>query len=250
MTEAPARARAARFAFFPLGDRALVIELPGRLGEASAALARRLAEAVEAARIPGVREAVSAFSSVAVYYDPVLVKASVDPDASGTGPYELLQSWLRPVLEAAGEEAAPAGALLEVPVCYGGEYGEDLGLLALTHELSPARVVELHTRPVYYVGMLGFMPGFPYLVGLDEHLVTPRRATPRPNVPRGSVAIGGEHTGIYPLDSPGGWHVIGRTPLRLFDLVRQPPSLLQAGDRVRFVSITPERYLQLLTGAA
>jgi len=232
--------------FFPLGDRALVMELASRPSEASAAHARRIAEAVSAARIPGLHEAVSAFSSVSVYYDPAALKAGAEPEESNLGPYALLQARLQGVLDTLDDKEAAPGTLLEVPVCYGGDYGEDLGVLALAHELAPAAVVELHTRPVYYVGMLGFMPGFPYLVGLDERLVTPRRATPRPRVARGSVAIGGEHTGIYPLDSPGGWHVIGRTPLSLFDLGRTPPSLLQAGDRVRFVSITPERYEQLL----
>jgi len=248
MTDPVSRPRTARSAFFPLGDRALVIEFAGRVSESSAAAARRLADAIEAAHIPGVREAVSAFSSVTVHYDPALVKAAAAPDETGANPYTLLQARLEAVLEAVGEEQAAPGNLLEVPVCYGGDYGEDLGVLALAHELAPSKVVELHSRPVYYVGMLGFMPGFPYLVGLDERLVTPRRATPRASVPRGSVAIGGEHTGIYPLASPGGWHVIGRTPLTLFDLQRDPPSLLQAGDRVRFVPITPERYEQLLAG--
>ena len=132
--------------------------------------------------------------------------------------------------------------LLEIPVCYGGEFGEDLEELARRHDMTADRVVELHTAATYFVGMLGFAPGFPYLAGLDRRLVTARRSTPRARVPRGSVAIGGEHTGIYPLDSPGGWHVIGRTPLTLFDLDRDPPSLLQAGDKVRFVAIAPEAF--------
>jgi len=250
MTDSSSRSRAARFAFFPMGDRALVVELAARVSESVAAQARRLADGVEAAPIPGVREAVSAFSSITVHYEPVRVKDAAAPDQTAVGSYELLQARLQAVLEAAGEEEVVPGTLVEVPVCYGGEYGEDLGVLALAHEMAPSKFVELHTRPVYYVGMIGFMPGFPYLAGLDARLITPRRATPRSSVPRGSVAIGGEHTGIYPLDSPGGWHVIGRTPLSLFDLHRDPPSLLQAGDRVRFVAITPERYEQVLAGAA
>jgi inhibitor of KinA len=95
--------------------------------------------------------------------------------------------------------------------------------------------------------MLGFAPGFPYLAGLDPRLVTPRRSTPRPRVPRGSVAIGGEHTGVYPVESPGGWHLIGRTPITLFDVSRDPPSLLQAGDQVRFVAIPPEEFARIET---
>jgi inhibitor of KinA len=137
--------------------------------------------------------------------------------------------------------------LVEIPVCYGGEYGEDLEPLAREHGIPPSQVVELHTGPTYFVGMLGFAPGFPYLAGLDPRLVTPRRSTPRPRVPRGSVAIGGEHTGVYPVESPGGWHLIGRTPITLFDVSRDPPSLLQAGDQVRFVAIPPEEFARIET---
>lgn len=246
MTDPAPRSRNPRFAFFPLGDRALVIELGARVSEALAAQARRLSERLVRAQVPGVREVIPAFSSITVHYEPLRIKQTADLEGVESAPFELLQVRLQALLEADQEDAGAGGTLLEVPVCYGGDYGEDLDVLALAHEMAPSKVVELHTHPIYYVGMLGFMPGFPYLVGLDARLVTPRRATPRPQVARGSVAIGGEHTGVYPLDSPGGWHVIGRTPLSLFDPRREPPSLLQAGDRVRFVAISPERYQQLL----
>ena len=219
----------------PLGDRALVIEVADAVSEAAIDRARQLAERIRRARLPGVREVVPAFCSLTVHYDATGLRGAATP-------FETLRAQLTTLLTAAGEAAPKPGRTLEIPVCYGGDYGEDLAALALAHEMAPSRLIALHTTPIYFVGMLGFAPGFPYLVGLDERLITPRRASPRPRVPAGSVAIGGEHTGIYPLESPGGWHLIGRTPLNLFRVERDPPSLLQAGDRVRLVPIAPEEF--------
>lgn len=139
-------------------------------------------------------------------------------------------------------EPSAADRIVHIPLCYGGEYGPDLSGLAFYHGLSEAEVIDLHTSRDYPVYMIGFAPGFPYLGGLDERLATPRRSVPRIQIPAGSVAIGGAQTGIYPLMTPGGWHVIGRTPLALFRPDADPPSLLQAGDIVRFVPIAPDEY--------
>ncbi len=135
----------------------------------------------------------------------------------------------------------PAGTV-EIPVCYGGALGEDLETLARSRGLSAEAVVAIHSGVTYHVHMLGFVPGFAYLGGLDERLATPRRATPRPRVPAGSVAIADGQTAIYPLETPGGWHLIGRTPLQLFRADASPPSLLNAGDTVRFVPISTEQF--------
>jgi KipI family sensor histidine kinase inhibitor len=136
------------------------------------------------------------------------------------------------------DDEAPAMArLVEIPVCYGGDFGPDLDALADHARLGAEEVVERHAGAMYTVAMLGFAPGFPYLFGLDPALHMPRRASPRTRVPAGSVAIGGAQTGIYPSELPGGWQLIGRTPLVLFDADRDPPSLLMPGDRVRFVAI-------------
>jgi inhibitor of KinA len=232
-----------RLDILPLGDRAAVIDVADRVGESVTARVRALFELLHAARLPGVREVVPSFCSVTLHYDPRLLwELSAVEQREASIPFELLRARVARVLEHFEPADAIEGRLLEIPVCYGGDYGEDLGTLALAHELAPSKLVELHAAPVYFVGMLGFMPGFPYLCGLDERLVTPRRATPRPRVPAGSVAIGGEHTGIYPLQAPGGWHLIGRTPIPLFDPADEPPSLLLAGDRVRFVPISPQEF--------
>jgi inhibitor of KinA len=225
-----------RYSIQPLGDRALVIELAAAIDAEAAARARWLGDCVLAAGLPGVRDVVPAFCSLTVHYDPMQF-ASADGS-----PVEGIRRAIEAVLSEVPEPTEVPERSIEIPVCYGGRFGEDLEELARQHEMTPERVVELHAAASYFVGMLGFAPGFPYLAGLDRRLVTARRSTPRTRVPRGSVAIGGEHTGIYPLDSPGGWHIIGRTPLTLFDLDRDPPSLLQAGDKVRFVAILPEAF--------
>ena len=138
--------------------------------------------------------------------------------------------------------AAVPGRTLEIPVCYGGEYGPDLADVAEYHGISQAQVVEMHASPVYPVAFIGFAPGFPYLFGLPAALATPRLSTPRQRVPAGSVGIGGPQTGIYPNDSPAGWRIIGRTSLKLFDYTRDPSALCAAGDTVRFAPITAEEF--------
>ncbi len=231
-----------QYSIQPLGDRALVIELGSAVSAAVSARVRWFCERVLAAGLPGVRDVVPAFCSLTVHYDP-LQFARADGSA-----FDAARGAVAALLAEAPEPAEALARLIEIPVCYGGEYGEDLEPLAREHGITPAQVVELHTASTYFVGMLGFAPGFPYLAGLDARLVTPRRSTPRPRVPRGSVAIGGEHTGVYPVDSPGGWHLIGRTPITLFDVNRDPPSLLQAGDEVRFVAIPSEDFVRIEAG--
>jgi len=153
-----------------------------------------------------------------------------DPQQSAPDAIERLQRWWEEseVLEATSR-------LVEIPVIYGGDGGPDLQLVADCAGLTPQQVVELHSSIDYVVYFIGFQPGFPYLGGLDSCLHTPRRAEPRLSVPAGSVGIGGSQTGIYPHATPGGWQLLGRTPVALFDPQQQPPTLLRPGDSVRFV---------------
>jgi inhibitor of KinA len=144
-----------------------------------------------------------------------------------------------------GNEEPPAPRLVEIPVCYGGVYGPDLEAVARHTGLPPQELIRRHAAGSYRVYMLGFAPGFAYLGGMDEQLATPRKAEPRTAIPAGSVGIAGGQTGVYPLETPGGWQLIGRTPLPLFDAQRNPPSLLQMGNRVRFVPIDEATYLKL-----
>jgi len=166
-----------------------------------------------------------------VYYDPLAFAGARD------GPFAGAAAALNDTLRELDVRTAPPGPLIEVPVRYGGTDGPDLAEVAQHAGLTPEEVVRVHAGAEYSVYMVGFSPGFPYLGGLPAQLAMPRRDSPRLAVPAGSVGIGGKQTGIYPIESPGGWRIIGRTSLQLFQPERDPPTLLQLGDRVRFVPI-------------
>ncbi len=210
----------------PLGDAALLIRVGDSLGSILTT-ARKL----EAAHIRGVVDIAPAFASVAVFF------ASPEKLARGTN---TVHSILRGRNPKRRTERKPR--LLEIPVCYEAAYGLDLAAVAQVSQLSSREIALRHAAASYRVRCVGFSPGFPYLAGLPKILATPRRASPRVTIPAGSVAIGGAQTGIYPLPSPGGWNIIGRTPLRLFDAAREPAALCATDDRVRFVAITAEEF--------
>lgn len=227
------------FRILPMGDRALVIEYGDR---SSPELSARIAAAARQLRgspPPGVLDLVPAYTTLTLHFDPAAI-------GGGDNPFEALAEQVGAWLNQEPGTATPPSRLVEIPVCYGGAYGEDLEALARQHDLSTAEVIAIHSGAEYTVHMLGFVPGFAYLGGLDPRLVTARRDTPRPRVPAGTLGIGGEHTGIYPLDVPGGWQLIGRTPLRLFTPQHDPPCLLNAGDRVRFLPISPAQFANLV----
>jgi len=216
-----------------MGDTAYLIELDGALDAALLARVRGLAAALRADTLKGVVEIVPAFGSVGVIYEPERV-----PTPQGELPWRVVREWLERHL-AAKSTATKARKPREhvVPVCYGGEYGPDLEAVAKAAKLDVEAVVKLHAGAVYEVAALGFAPGFPYLLGLPKALEMPRRSTPRTQVAAGSVGIGGRQTGIYPRATPGGWQVIGRTGLTLFDPLAAEPVLMAAGDRVRLLAV-------------
>jgi KipI family sensor histidine kinase inhibitor len=221
--------------FAPLGDRALLVEVGETVDQAVTARLRELAGRIAANNLAGVTDIVPSFCSIALHYEPMTVHDSAD----GRTPYDALVERLQLLLADVEERAPREGRLFEIPVVYGGELGEDLLSLAQSRGLTPEEASEIHSAPVYTVYMLGFAPGFAYMGPVDARLQEPRRSAPRAKVAAGSVALANEYTGIYPMDLPGGWHVIGRTPWRFFDAQRDPPALLAAGDRVRFVPISP-----------
>jgi KipI family sensor histidine kinase inhibitor len=228
----------------PLGDCAVLVRLGDSIDKEINRAALALGDALAAAGLPGIRDIAPAYASVCLRYD---VDAWVDP-AGTRGAYECIAARLQTLLDVATRETAPAPAPrppLEIPVCYGGEFGPDLDSIAQHAGLDPREVVERHARADYRVAMLGFMPGFPYLLGLDPSLNAPRRASPRTRVPAGSVAIGGAQTGIYPRELPGGWQLIGRTPFVLFDPARAQPTLLQPGQHVRFRAVAADEFAAL-----
>ena len=228
----------------PLGDRALLIQLGSTIDDATHRRVRAVCARLAARPVPGTMELVPAFASVAVHYEP----AGVPNDGRGReqrSPYERFADRVRAVLGHLEEDALPAPRTVEIPVRYGGEGGPDLDAVAAAHGLSAEDVVRLHTAATYRVYMLGFAPGFAYLGGLPDAIATPRRPEPRTAVPAGSVGIGGSQTGIYPLVSPGGWQLIGRTALPLFDARRTPPALLAIGDVVRFRALALDESVDL-----
>ena len=206
----------------PLGDRALLVTLGDRIDSRLHAVVLGLERTLRGAPVPGVLELVPAYASLTVHFDPF----ATEP--------ERLERWIRETLGrvGAGGEAAPPGRLHSIPVRYD---GPDLDEVARRTGLPVSEVIARHTAREYRVYLLGFVPGWAYLGDLDPALVLPRRAEPRTRVPAGSVAIAGEQTGIYPCVTPGGWHLIGSTTVRLFDPALTPPALLAVGDRVRFV---------------
>jgi inhibitor of KinA len=211
-----------------MGDRALLVELGDQIDPSINEKVRELFLKLDRRPIEGVVELVPSYRSLMVVYYP-LRKA-----------FDQLRGEILELHQATDPSLVPEPKTLSVPVVYGGEYGPDLEWVAGFHKISPEQVITLHTGTIYRVYMIGFTPGYPYLGELPEALATPRRETPRTVVPQGSVAIAQRQTGIYPVQSPGGWHILGWTPIRLFDASQWPPTPLEMGDRVRFFPIHKE----------
>lgn len=215
------------------GDQNMVVEFGDGVDIALNRKVHNMVSAIRQAGFDGVRELIPTYRSILVYYDPSIIS------------FRGLRDKLEALENRLDCSSLPSAREVEIPVLFGcGEpYESDIEFVAQCNKLGSAQeVIDIFTSAAYVVYMIGFLPGFPYLGGMPKRLATPRLDRPRINIPAGSVGIAGEQTGIYPCDSPGGWRCIGRTALKLFEPSWQPPSLLQAGDRVRFVSISPEQY--------
>jgi inhibitor of KinA len=222
-----------------IGDTHLRVTLASDISLASHARVRAAYQQLLGARVPGLLEITPAFASLFLRFDA----AELDPHRAAAHVREMLSG-------ASTTAATQALRISAIPVCYEGEYAPDLADVAAMCSLRASEVVEMHAAAEYLVYFLGFMPGFPYLGGLPARLNVPRLPAPRARVPAGSVAIAGDQAGIYPHATPGGWRIIGRTPLRLFDATRPTPALLAMGEGVRFVPIDAERFRSLEGGAA
>jgi len=210
-----------------LGDSALIINLADEISDSSRLLARVLsaAKTIEGAKLPGVVDVTSSYESVAVFFD----LTQVEPD---------IEDKIRALIASAGVRVSGKKRRVKIPVCYDEEFALDLERVANHTSLTPDAIVALHSSVEYTVACIGFMPGFPFLAGLPRQLRVPRLESPRTKVSAGSVAIANAQAGVYPLESPGGWNVLGRTPLPLFRVNESPPTLLRPGDQVRFRRIT------------
>ncbi len=214
----------ARAGIVPLGDSAVLVRFGDEIDPAIQLRVQALDALLSSNSLPGLVETVPAYATLLVCYDPLLLT------------YTRVVQWIDSLLERVETSAVRKPRRFEVPVRYGGQDGPDLGFVAAYHHLTFQEVVRIHTSRVYMIYMMGFTPGFPYMGGLDPAIITPRLATPRTRVPAGTVAIAGAQTGIYPLDSPGGWRMIGRTSLKLFDPQAAWPFLFSPGDEVAFVA--------------
>lgn len=217
----------------PAGDLALNVEFAEAIHPSINAQIRTFTAALEAAHVPGVVECVPTYRSVTVHYRPEIVR------------YGALAARLTELLETLSADAAASAEVIEIPVLYGGEMGPDLPFVAQHSGLSEDEVIRIHSAPEYLVYMLGFTPGFPYLGGMDERIAAPRLEKPRTRIPAGSVGIAGSQTGAYPLDTPGGWQLIGRTPVSLYDPKREQPILLRAGQYVKFTPIDETQFARI-----
>ena len=234
----------------PLGDSALVVRVREQFEDAPEETldeVLRVFQLLQRAAIPGIVELAPAYTSVAVFFDPAVVLKS---SGAAEKVFDELATRIRSAISAVSPRrlrrtTASAPRIIEIPVCYDAEFGFDLDRVAEHTRLSAREIVDVHSACEYRVACIGFLPGFTFLAGLPKNLATPRRDVPRKEIPRGSVGIGGAQTGIYPLRSPGGWNLIGRTPLKLFDPIKNPPTFLCPGDRVRFRAITRRDFEEL-----
>lgn len=215
------------------GDSALLIEFGKDINPETNRKITALVQLMREQHIEGIVDVIPAFCSLLINYDPRVLS------------YEELKERMEHLLKMETKTEATRKRIFEIPVCYGGEYGPDIENIAEHAGLSVEEVIKIHSSKDYLIYMLGFLPGFTYLGGLDERIHTPRLASPRLKIRAGSVGIGGSQTGIYPLDSPGGWQLMGMTPVRTYDSERQTPILVEAGDYIRFIPIDEEEFLRI-----
>lgn len=222
-----------RARILPAGDQALLIEFGEEINPTTNRRVQAFTQRAKQHRIMGIGEFVPSYCTVLIYYDPFLLS------------FSQVASWSEEHLSAGPAEMESSPEIKEVPVLYGGPYGPDISFVAEHNGISVEEVIRLHTSQTYLVYVVGFSPGFTAMGIVPQKIQAPRLPSPRTKVAAGSVGIGGLQTGIYPVESPGGWRLIGRTPLRLFDLNCTPPSHFQAGDYARFYSICEEDFLEL-----
>ena len=225
-----------------LGDSALVIQL----GEGISSLIHNkiinIVDSLEADPFEGFIEAIPGYNNVTVFYDPVIVHLNNSQNMQPS-PFKIVSDFMMFYIERSNKMIETEKRLVEIPVSYGEELGPDLEYVAMFNNITPEMVIKLHAQKDYLIYMIGFAPGFPHLGNIDKKITTPRKEKPRPRVSAGSVGIAGKQTGIYSLESPGGWQVIGQTPVNLFNPKSAPPTLLKPGDKIRFIPITKDEFI-------
>jgi inhibitor of KinA len=222
-----------------LSERSILVYFGDAINEETHEKIQLAVQHLTEQQIEGITEIVCGYTNICVHYEPLIIKKSVQGFV-GNSISEKVITFLQHTLQGDHSFSSEERRIVEIPVIYGGESGPDLAYVAERNNLTPQEVIDIHTGGDYLVYMLGFAPGFPFLGGLDPRIATPRRQTPRLKIEAGSVGIAGEQTGVYPLATPGGWQIIGRTAVDLFLPNETPPTYLRAGDRIRFVAVKEE----------
>lgn len=234
------------YSVFPLGDAGLIIDFGNVIDEETSQKVLHLFHALKNSRHPCITDVVPAYSSLTVYYDVLSV---CQKKSNETTAFETMAELIENISEKNDHAPQQQARLIEVPVCYASKFSTDIEYIAQQKKIDVDEIIRLHTSKTYRVYMIGFLPGFAYMGQVDERIVVPRKPEPQ-NVVAGTVGIAGVQTGIYPLDCPGGWQVIGRTPLQLFDKDKEQPVLFQPGDEIKFYSITEDEFAQYQTGCS
>lgn len=220
--------------FIPAGDKSLVMEFGNSISPEINTKIRSMVTAIDESEFHGIEEVIPTYRSILIIYNPLIID------------YQDIIDKLKKMETHLNDTSNDKTRIIELPTVYGGEYGPDIEFVARHNNLTIEEVIEIHSSTDYLLYMLGFTPGFGYLGGMSEKIETPRLQVPRTKIPAGSTGIAGKQTGIYPIDSPGGWQLIGRTPVKLYDPLAEPPVLLNAGDYIRFIPIDEEKYLEIL----
>ncbi|PLS14771.1 kinase inhibitor [Bacillus sp. M6-12] len=229
------------YSLYPLGDNAVIIELGKEIDMKTQQRIQVIASCLDENPFPWIIEYIPAFTTITILYNPV------HPSLSGDNfslPFEKVCYHLERLLPTISLGKSSESRVVDIPVCYGGEYGPDLEYVAEINKLTTDEVIQIHSAGDYIVYMIGFAPGFPYVGGMSEKIAAPRRESPRLKIPARTVGIAGMQTGVYPIETPGGWQLIGQTPIELFRPDENPPSLLRAGDKIRFTPISQKEYLK------
>ena len=233
------------FEIKPLGEAGVIVKFGNEISPDIHRKIKALSDYLEQHPFVGMVEYVISYTSLAIYYNPFIVKKSFIM-YKGQSAFQIVATYIKDCVQKMQKVDENNAKVVEIPVCYGGEYGPDIEFVAKHNNLSVEEVIKLHTAPQYLVYMIGFCPGFPYLGGMDKRIATPRREVPRIEIPARSIGIAGEQTGGYPISTPGGWQIIGRTPIEMFNPKdEQNPSLLHSGDLVKFYAISEKEYLAL-----
>lgn len=231
------------YTFTPLGDASIVIQLGETIDPNIPGKINAVISYLEKHPFPGMIEFIPAYTTLTIFYDPLTVESSQDHcETSEVSPYQLVSKWMDRIIANLPVIDEQQSSVIDIPVCYGGGYGPDMKVVAQHNGLTEEEVVAIHAGGDYLVYMIGFAPGFPYIGGMSDKIATPRRDSPRLKIPPRTVGIAGTQTGVYPIEAPGGWQLIGQTPLQLFQPHEEVPSLLKPGNAVRFYPISKDEF--------